>query len=51
MPFEFAIAVGVKRGETALRDALDAALQRRRLEIDSVLDDFGIPRTDRGTPP
>ena len=29
LPFEFAIAMGVRRGDAALRDALDAALARR----------------------
>ena len=42
----FAIAVGVARGEPALRDALDAALARRREEIDGILAAFGVPRID-----
>jgi mxaJ protein len=44
MPFEFSIAIGVKRGNQELRDQLDAALARRKPEIDAVLDDFAVPR-------
>jgi ABC-type amino acid transport substrate-binding protein len=44
MPFEFSIAIGVKRGNKELRDQLDAALARRKPEIDAVLDDFAVPR-------
>lgn len=44
MPFEFAIAIGVKRGNRELRDQLDAALARRKSEIDAVLDEYAVPR-------
>jgi mxaJ protein len=44
MPFEFSIAIGVKRGNRELRDQLDAALARRKSEIDAVLDEFAVPR-------
>jgi mxaJ protein len=47
MPFEFSIAVGVKRGERALRDRIDAILERRRAEIDAILAEYRVPRTDR----
>ena len=47
-PFEFAIAMGVARGNAALRDELDAALQRRRADIDAVLAQYAVPRTDAG---
>jgi quinoprotein dehydrogenase-associated probable ABC transporter substrate-binding protein len=47
MPFEFSIAVGVRRGERALRDELDAILARRRDEIDAILAAYSVPRTDR----
>ena len=50
MPFEFSIAVGVKRGEAALRDELDAALARRRGDIDAILAAYGVPRTDTEAP-
>jgi mxaJ protein len=46
LPFEFSIAVGVKRGEKELRDAIDAVLVRRRAEIDTLLASYAVPRTD-----
>jgi mxaJ protein len=45
MPFEFSIAIGVKRGNAALRDRLNGALERRKHEIDAVLDEYAVPRT------
>jgi mxaJ protein len=47
MPFEFSIAMGVRRGDHALRDALDAILERRRADIDAILAAYAVPRTDR----
>jgi mxaJ protein len=44
MPFEFSIAVGVKRGEKALRDEIDAILQKRRGDIEAILDAYQVPR-------
>jgi mxaJ protein len=43
-PLGFDIAVGVRRGDRALRDAIDAALARRRHAIDELLAEFGVPR-------
>jgi mxaJ protein len=47
MPFEYAISMGVRRGDKALRDELDAVLERRRTDIDAVLAAYHVPRTDR----
>ena len=47
-PFEFAIAMGVAPGNIALRDQLDGVLQRRRADIDAVLAQYAVPRTDYG---
>ena len=47
LPFVFDIAVGVRRGEDALRDEIDAVLLRRRDEIDRILASYGVPRVDR----
>jgi mxaJ protein len=44
MPFAFSISVGVKRGAGALRDALDAALDRRRDDVRAILDEFSVPQ-------
>jgi hypothetical protein len=43
MPFEFAISIGVKRGNDELRNRLDAALERRKGEVDAVLEEFAVP--------
>jgi quinoprotein dehydrogenase-associated probable ABC transporter substrate-binding protein len=45
--FEYSISMGVKRGNRALRDSLDAAIERRRAEIDAILAAYHVPRTDR----
>lgn len=42
--FTFAIAVAVRRDDAALRAKLDAALDRRRPEIDRILRRYGVPR-------
>jgi mxaJ protein len=47
LPFVFDIAMGVRRGDEARRDALDEFLVRRRGEIDAILADYGVPRLDR----
>jgi mxaJ protein len=44
LPFEFAIAIGVKNGDDDLRRDLDAALERRAGEIAAVLDAYHVPR-------
>lgn len=46
IPFEFDIAMGVRRGDKALRDELDAILERRRTDIDGILASYSVPRTD-----
>jgi mxaJ protein len=46
VPFEFDIAMGVRRGNTALRDELDAVIERRRADIDAILAAYAVPRTD-----
>jgi quinoprotein dehydrogenase-associated probable ABC transporter substrate-binding protein/PQQ-dependent catabolism-associated beta-propeller protein len=42
-PFVFEIALGVERGNDALRKELDAILIRRRGEITSLLERYGVP--------
>jgi mxaJ protein len=41
--FVFDIGMGVRRSDRALRDALDAALRRRRAEIARILEQYGVP--------
>ncbi|HEX2779985.1 MAG TPA: substrate-binding domain-containing protein [Gemmatimonadaceae bacterium] len=47
LPFVFDISMGVRREDVALRDELEGVLVRRRAAIDSLLQSFGVPRTDR----
>lgn len=44
LPFAFDVSVGVRRGDRALRDALDGALARRHAEIVRILEAYGVPR-------
>jgi quinoprotein dehydrogenase-associated probable ABC transporter substrate-binding protein len=48
--FEFAIAMGVRRGDFALRDRLDALLLRRQGDIAGILADYGVPLLDERSP-
>ncbi len=49
LPYTFAIAMGVRKGDTAFRDTLDQVIVRRRGEIDRMLADYGVPRVDTTT--
>jgi mxaJ protein len=42
--FTFSIAMGVRRGERALRDQLDEVIAKHRSEIDAILESYGVPR-------
>jgi len=48
LPFEFEIAMGVRKGDQALRQALDQALEGRSAEIAAILDAYGVPRLTLG---
>jgi mxaJ protein len=43
VPMTFAIAVGVRRNDLALREVIDAALARRARDIDALLRQFSVP--------
>jgi mxaJ protein len=43
LPFAFDIGVGVRRNDTALRQAVDAAVFRRGREIRRILTSYGVP--------
>jgi quinoprotein dehydrogenase-associated probable ABC transporter substrate-binding protein len=43
IPFEYSIAMGVRKGDTALRDRLDEILQRRHSDIDAILASYFVP--------
>jgi mxaJ protein len=46
LPMSFAIAMGVRRGETARRDELQRVLDRRAAEIRGILERYGVPLVD-----
>jgi mxaJ protein len=42
-PFQYNIGMAVRRRDRALRDSLQATLERRRPEIQAILKQFGVP--------
>jgi mxaJ protein len=50
LPMTFGIALGVRRGNTELRDTLDAILKKRKPDIDRILDEYGVPRVAKPQP-
>jgi mxaJ protein len=46
LPFVFDISMGVRRGDSALRDQLNTIISRRKGEIDRILDQYGVPRAN-----
>jgi quinoprotein dehydrogenase-associated probable ABC transporter substrate-binding protein len=53
LPFSFDIAIGVRKGDTALKDRLDAELARRHADVEEILRSYGIPQVSSPaqTPP
>jgi quinoprotein dehydrogenase-associated probable ABC transporter substrate-binding protein len=47
-PFAYDIAMGVRRGDVALKRALDAVIASHRSEIDSILATYDVPRVQPG---
>jgi quinoprotein dehydrogenase-associated probable ABC transporter substrate-binding protein len=46
IPFTFAMSMGVRKRDTALQQALDAALARLQPAIDAILTEYNVPRVD-----
>ena len=46
LPFVFDISMAVRPDDRARRDRLDEFIVRRRADIDSILDAYGVPRVD-----
>jgi quinoprotein dehydrogenase-associated probable ABC transporter substrate-binding protein len=46
LPFTFAIAMGTRKGNTVLRDELNQVIDRRRADIQRILNDYGIPQLE-----
>jgi mxaJ protein len=44
LPLTFAISMGVRKGNVALREELEQVLLNRRAEIRAILDDFAVPQ-------
>jgi hypothetical protein len=43
LPFVFDISAGVRRGEESFRNEIERVLERRRADIDRILDEYGVP--------
>jgi mxaJ protein len=50
LPFTFAISMGVRKSNVALRDEVEKILVQRQSEIRSVLDEYGIPQLPLASP-
>jgi quinoprotein dehydrogenase-associated probable ABC transporter substrate-binding protein len=46
VPFVFDIAMGVRRGDQQFRDQLERVVEKRRDDIDRILESYGVPRVD-----
>ena len=46
VPFAYSIAMGVRKSDAQLQQALDAAIERARPAIDRILDEYAVPRVD-----
>jgi mxaJ protein len=44
LPFTFAISMGVRKGNTGLRDELDRALVQNQSQIREILNKYGVPQ-------
>jgi mxaJ protein len=46
LPMVFDISMAVRKEDEALRQEVDAALARRRTDVDAILATYGVPRVD-----
>ncbi|WP_201306095.1 type 2 periplasmic-binding domain-containing protein [Roseomonas harenae] len=46
LPMVFDISMGVRREDDAFQREIDAAMVRKRDEIDAILAEYGVPRLD-----
>jgi hypothetical protein len=46
LPFSYAIAMGVRKGDTTLKATLDSLITRERPAIQRILDAYGVPHAD-----
>ena len=50
LPFTFAISMGVRKGNLALRDELEKVLTHRQSDVRNILDRYGIPQLPIASP-
>jgi mxaJ protein len=48
LPFVYDISMGVRRSDEGLKEELEQILERKRSEIERILDEYDVPRVDRG---
>jgi mxaJ protein len=46
LPFVYDISMGVRRGDQELKEQLEQILDKRRADIDRLLEQYGVPRVD-----
>jgi mxaJ protein len=44
LPFVYEISMAVRPGDQALRDEIEQILKEKRMEIEGILDEYGVPR-------
>src|ERR1041384_7338403 len=49
LPFVFDISMGVRRGDQDFRDQIEQILEKRRPEIDRILNEYRVPRVEGGS--
>jgi quinoprotein dehydrogenase-associated probable ABC transporter substrate-binding protein len=47
LPFVYDISMGVRRGDEAFKEELESIIERKRVEIDKILDEYGVPRLNQ----
>jgi quinoprotein dehydrogenase-associated probable ABC transporter substrate-binding protein len=47
MRFQYSMSMGVRRGDKALAAELESVIDKRRADIDRILAEYSVPRTDR----
>jgi mxaJ protein len=50
VPLTFAISMGVRKGNTQLHDELERVLAQRKIEIQKILKQFGVPQLELAAP-
>ena len=47
LPFVYDISMGVRRGDEAFKEELEAIIERKHAEIEKILDEYGVPRLNQ----